>query len=273
MDLEQIKDWIAAGDIGSVESAWLDAVVENEPLEQMAPVLEELVSAGQGKAADTLAATLLEERFDDAPPVEALQAVKALNRAVPDSDELRTRAADLYGQVCGAAEHFQAIFDAAGLLSGQSPRRAFRTLDLCLGLRSGAYLANRYDGRVMKVVGYQPALGQFEIADVGGRTEHLDPKLLADEFELADERDFRVLCQHLPEQARELLASDPAAVLIGLCISRGGRITSEELKDFLVGKYLQSGEWSGWWNRARPNGNRAVSGRWGRPTHRACRTN
>jgi len=251
MNLHAVKEWIAAGDVASVESVWLDAVVEGEPLEQMLPALEALMEAGCADSAETLAATLMEERYEQADPADALAAVKALAMIVPDSDELRTRAADLYKQVHGRSEHFDAIFDAAGLLSGQSPRRALRTLDVCLGLGPGAHLANRYDGRVMKVVGYQPATGEFEIADAAGRTEQLEPKLLADEYEPVDDRDFRVLAQHRMAEAKVLLTSDPAAVLIGLCISHGGKINADQLKDALVGKFLDAKAWSGWWSRAR----------------------
>ncbi len=91
----------------------------------------------------------------------------------------------------------------------------------------------------------------FDLTDARGHELAMEPKKLADEFDLVDETDFRVLCQHRHEQLGEMIESDPAAVLIGLCTSNGGRIDAMALKEQLVPQHVAADKWSGWWTRAR----------------------
>lgn len=251
MNVEQIKKWVAAKEIASVESAWLEAAAEPAAAAEMGAVLEALVAAGQLDTAETLAMTMLEEGAAGMEPAKALEYARAFTLAITDSDELRTRAADLYKKVYGAHARFAEIFDSAGLLGKQSPRRAFRTLDVCLNITAESYLAHRYEGHVVKYRDFNTLMGQFEAADANGRSIRLEPKALADEYDLVDARDFRVLCQHRVEELQKLLQSDPAAVLIGVCMSRGGRIGADDLKEWLVPQHLSKDEWNGWWGRAR----------------------
>jgi transcription elongation GreA/GreB family factor len=251
MNLEQIKVWIAAGDVSSVESAWLEAMEAQAPAPELAAVLDSLVAAGQLNAAETCAVMLLEDRLGRLGPDDALELAKAVVSAVPPSDQLRSVAGELYVKVHGKVEHFEPILRASGLLTGQSPKRAFRTLDTCLAIRTGSYLANRFDNQVVRVTGYQAVFEEFEVADANGRTNRLDPKNLADEFDLVDDGDFRVLCQHRPEQLAELLKGDPTPLLIGLCQTAGGRIDAVSLKEMLVPRYIGADQWGDWWGRAR----------------------
>ena len=250
MDLQAVKEWIAAGDIPSVESAWLEALGEKAPTPDLVAVVEALAAAGRAETAETLAWMFLEERTDLAPP-EVLEAAKALLSALPNSTELRRRCAELCRTVHGSRENFEAILNASGLVGTQSPRRALRTLELCLNLPAGTYLVGRYDLRVLRVGGFDAVVGQFELADSAGRRVLLELKLLADEYEPIEERDFRVVLQFRPQEMKALLEADPAAALVGLCLSRGGRIGANDIKDALVGRFLTADDWGGWWGRAR----------------------
>jgi len=250
MDLQAVKEWIVAGKTDLVESAWLEALAEKAPADDMASVVESLAAAGRKETADELSALLLEER-GDLPPEELLAVTKRLVTACPESAALRARLAGLYRQVHAGKSYAAGLVEASGLQGGQSPRRALRTLDLCLGLQPDTFLAGRFEGRLVQVKGFDESLGQFELLDEGGRRHTLEPKLLADEYEPIDPRDIRVLARYHPEDAKRLLADDPAGVLIGLCLARGGRISANDIKDFLVGHFLPAGEWSDWWSRAR----------------------
>jgi transcription elongation GreA/GreB family factor len=251
MDLQVIKDWIAHGDIAAVESAWLEALAEKAPPADMVSVVEALVAKGQRDSAGTLASMLLEER-KDLPPRELLEVAKLLVSAAPDSADLRARLAELYRQVFAAScECVAGLLAASGLQSGQSPRRALRTLDLCLGLQPDVFLVSRYESRVVQAKRFDEVMGQFEIVDEAGRKQLIEPKLLADEYEPIDPRDFRVMARYRPEEVKPMVADNPGGVLIGLCLSRGGRINANDIKEFLVGRFLTSEEWGDWWGRAR----------------------
>ncbi len=251
MNVEQINEWIEAGDLAAVESAWLDVMTEDPEPEQVAAVLEALNAADQLDMSEMLGVMLLEERASGLPPERTTALTRAMVSAVPESDELRSRAAEAMRTVHGEHPHFDALLEASGLNTGQSPKRAFRTLNTCLGAAPGSYLWNRFDHRVLKTVEYNDILGEFSLTDPIGREVSFEPKNLADEFELVEDTDFRVLCTHRTDQLGDLLDGDPAAVLIGLCRSRGGQIDADDLKDALVPRYMDATKWSRWWNKAR----------------------
>jgi len=254
MNVKQMKDWIGSGAWDSLESAWLDAIgteISPSNLAEMTMVLEALVSASKEERAQTLAEMLFEETRGRIEPAADLEMLKDLLLAVPASDTLRSAVADQYKKVHGEHAHFAAIFEAAGLLAGQSPRRAIRTLDVCLSVKPGVFLANRYEGQVVKMGEFDPIMLQFETIEADGSKRQLDPKALADLYEAVDPRDFRVLCQHNPREVAQRLKDDPAGVLVGICMSRGGQIDSNDLKEFLVPRFMDAGSWSGWWGKAR----------------------
>ncbi len=254
MDMEQVKEWIAAGSTVELEAAWIKAIArstEQDQLETMGSVLVLLVESGRLDFAETLGWALLADGTERLAPLDALEIAKVVVSSVPESDELRSLTGELYKQLYADNEHFESIFRNAGLMGRQSPRRALRTLDTCLALKSGMYLANRYDNRVIRMRAYDAALGEFEVTGEGGKLLHMEPKALADEFDITAETDFRVLCRHRPEELRAMLDKDPGGVLMGICMSSGGSIDATSLKDRLVPDHLPKEKWSGWWNRAR----------------------
>ncbi len=251
MNAEQMIQLIGPGKIDALETEWLGAIEDKMPLEDVTLVLAALTKREKLDTAETLAQMLLEERRPQADAAELLAIAKAIVAGVPISDELRNAAADAYRAVYGDNEHFDAILTSAGLLSGQSPRRSLRTMDTCLAIVPGSYMANRFDHDVIRVAKYDDTFGEFEIADAAGHTQRMEPKELADEFDLTDEDDFRVLHQHRPGELGVLIKKEPAAVLIGVCKSSGGEINANQLRDTLVPDHMPQGRWSGWWSRAR----------------------
>ena len=251
MTTKQMLDLIETAKWDRLESAWLKAIDGDTSLEGMASVLAALVAADQTDLAETLGWMLLENSLETASPQKALDVARAVVSAAPGSGELRTQTADLYRTLHGAHPQFDRLLAASGLTGRVAPRRALRTLDTCLAIEPGSYLANRFDGQVLRAVGYNEALEQFDLTDTRGQPVGMEPKQLTDEFDLADETDFRVLCQHRPEQLAEMIASDLAGVLIGLCTANDGRINATSLKEQLVPRHIAADKWSSWWNRAR----------------------
>ena len=257
---------IAAGQIEELEAAWMMAVEEGLAGQELAGVLEALVMAGQLDTAETLGWALLEERGAQFQGPEQLALAQTVVSAVPISDELRSQAGQFYRRQYGDHPHFDALLRASGLISGQSPKRAFRTLDTALAIQAGAYLVNRFDHQVVEVRGYEPALGEFELTDAAGHLRRMEPKELADEFSPIDAGDFRVLTQHRPEGVRALLEEDPAEALKAICLAAGGRIDANAIREILVPAHLSKEQWSAWWNKARTAAKRSAQlGLEGRP--------
>ena len=67
MNVEQLKEIAASGNIQALEGAWLEAMTENAPASEMAAVLEALVAAERLDSAETLGWMLLAEKIEKAP--------------------------------------------------------------------------------------------------------------------------------------------------------------------------------------------------------------
>ena len=251
MDTEAITQWLADGGIEAIENAWMEAVERREPLASMKQTLQLVIDAGQPAPAEAMGWMLLSHLAESSPADEALEALRTILPMLKADRELRETAADIYRQVHGEVEHFEKLLAASGLRDNQPTHRAVRTLDTCLAIRSGNYLANRYDHRVVRVEGFDTVLGEFQLTEAGGQTAWLEPKLMADEYELTNKTDFRVLRDFGGECLAEVLAGDPKELLVSVCKGHGGQIASTDLKDLLVPRHIPAEKWSGWWNRAR----------------------
>lgn len=258
MDVEQIKDYIGTGQFKQAEEAWMNALNDRVDPAAVGKVLSILVEAGQTDSAETMGWALLDAHAD-APPDETLAVAQAALLAVPDSDELRSQVAELLKQNWAGRPRFEELYQTAGLETGQRPERALRTLETCLALHEAlaeqddsqpVAMINRYDGRLVEVHRYNDVMEVFEYIDDGQR-EQLEPRRLADEFELLPPEDYRVLRQRDPDALAEKILKEPADALINLCQAHGGQIDSDRLKELLDGEILPAGKWSGWWSRAR----------------------
>ena len=253
MDVNQIKEWISAGQIDEVEKAWIAAAESDGGIsaKQAGEVFAALVEAKKDDLADTLGWALLEERRGLDTLAQRLELAKVMAMAVPVSGDLRQQALDLYREMFSSHPHFDGLVKASEINNAQTPRRAFATLDLCLRLTDGSYVSNRFRNQVAQVRRFDAVLGEYELENLADGQMTLDARSLADEFEAIGDTDFRVLSKRDPARLGEMFFDDPATVLIGVCQAHEGRIDAGELKEMLVPKYIPADKWSGWWNKAR----------------------
>ncbi|MCK5114800.1 MAG: GreA/GreB family elongation factor [Phycisphaerae bacterium] len=248
MDIEKIQNSIGRGAVQEAESIFMDALEDTVTPKQIGEALTAFIDADKKDTAETLGWALLDAHAD-APKDQTLGLAKAALLVLTDSAELRKQTAELYKEVHGTHPKFDDVYKSAGLETGQRPERALRTLDTCLAIEDETYLANRFDGRVIQIKRFSP-LGEFDFTD-DGTSESLEPKLLADEFEIINDDDFRVLVRKDPNAVKTMFQKDITAVLVSMCISHGGEIDTDRLKDNVVPKFIEAGKWSSWWSRVR----------------------
>lgn len=249
MNTRQICEHIAQGQLDKAEALWMDALDDAITPDEVGEVLGAMNEAGQAETGETMGWALLDAQ-SQRPAEELLNMAEAAWQALPDSEELRRQTAALSRQVFGEHPEFDRIFSSAGVETGQSARRSMRTLRTCLALKPGCYLANRFDGRVICLKGYSEVWEEYEF-EHDGEVERLEAKLLADEFDILDPSDFRVLRYSDPAGLAEKVQSDPLDILVGICIAHGGQTTSDRIKEEMLVGILDSGDWSRWWSRAR----------------------
>lgn len=250
MEVQAIRRCIGTGNLTEAENLWMAGLDQPISPKDVGEILSTLVEKDKVETAEALGWALISEKASaGATPAQLLPIAKAALLAVPSSAEILSQVAEMYRAVHGQAEHFDAIYEAAGLEKGQSPRRALRTLDACLSIRPGMHMANRFEDRVILIEKFNDGVGEYEFT-AGGMPDRLEPKKLTDEFDVLDDGDFRVLRLDA-EALQQALQKEPQRVLVGVCLWKGGEVTSDALRDLLVPKYLAKDKWTGWWGRAR----------------------
>ena len=232
-----------------LEREWL-AVLENPDVDpaSLLTIVDLVVKAGQGKLADTLGWAWLSTVKDSHSPQEVLQLGRQILVHLTDGNELREEILSLYRQTHEGSAHLEKWIERSGLKSGKSVRRALRFLDCGLQLAEGAYLLHRSDDAAARITKLEIDSDSATIR-TGRREQSLDLAKLIDEYDVADENDFRILEQLHPERISKLVDDDPAALAIGILKSHKNKINRDELKLILSPRYVPAQNWSDWWNR------------------------
>ena len=147
MKPESLIQLIGSGNATTVENTWM-SVMESPDMTppQLADyqvVLRALCEKGQSSQAATLAWTAIETIAARCTPHESLTVAKPFLLAVGEGDDLRVQVVDLYRSAYADLEGLEALLTESGLGGGRPVRRAIRTLDVCLTLKEGDYLAGR----------------------------------------------------------------------------------------------------------------------------------
>lgn len=250
MPASQLLELVEAGKIDAFEARCLELLESGTiSLAALVAPLERLRRNGGNRVA-TLGQMVLENADPNADPAAALTIARFALEADPNNAALRKQVLDLYPRVHGDRPGFTAILERSGLASDRAARSALRLLDLCLHLKPGDALLSRMESKAVEVVDFDPDNGLFTLRREGRRTT-LPAAELAAEYDRADPDDFRVLQQLNPERLKELIHSDPVALVSGLLQAHGGTLDAEELKHELTPKYVSAKDWSKWWSDAR----------------------
>ncbi|HOB73080.1 MAG TPA: GreA/GreB family elongation factor [Phycisphaerae bacterium] len=239
-------------DFKNLEDRWLAALEENGAhREDMLNALGVLTKDGRTERATALGWTWMESAKERLEPPELLALGRELILQCGDNEDMRQEILRLYGEVFADRPELDRLIEASGLRGGKSPRRALRTLEICLGLKVGSHLISRIDEHIAEVVAIDSEGPEYTIRKKGGRTETLDPDSLALNYDPIEANDFRVLIQLHPQKLTNMLESDPAGVVMGILQSHRGRLDSDELEHLLSPRFVPAARWKDWWSKTR----------------------
>ncbi len=234
--------------MGLVESA----EATSASLKQYAPVFVELCNRGKTPVAEALAWTAVEAVAERGSHADALDLASSYLLAIGDSEELRKQVAEEFRKAHSDVEGVDELLREAGLAGGRPVRRALRTLEVCLAVKEGDYLAAREEDGAAQITSIDRTNWSFKIENQAG-AETLGAVHLADRFRAASATDFHVL-KHLDVAAfRRRMEDEPVELVADLCRRRGGRLDSDELEAFCVPSVFDDQEWKKWWSKARSN--------------------
>lgn len=252
-----LLDLVQRNDYRSLEDRWLIAIEEfRDARDELLETLDQLTKNGKGEMAAALGWSWLTTERERSKPTDVLALGRELMLRCGDSQEMRKEILGLYRELFAERPEFERLIEASGLTGDKSPRRALRTLEICLNLKAGDLLLSRSEERAAEVAEIDPERWEFTLRSKRGE-DTLDADTLALKYDPVGPNDFRALAQLYPERITALLDSDPASLVIGLLHSHRGQLDSEELKHALVPKYLPATKWSSWWTKARAQLNRS----------------
>jgi len=239
------------GDLRQLEDCWLSAIeTANAQDRDLLEALDTLTRNGRGPEATALGSMWLATAKENAEPADTLVLAREIVLCCNDNDEMRQELLALYQEVYADRPEIERLIDASGLTGSKSPRRALRTLDICLRLEVGTHLLARSDEHVARVTSVDKDACEYTIAAKRGQ-ETLDADTLALNYDPVDDNDFRVLTKLYPDKVTETLNSDPVSLITGLLKGHGGRIDSDQLQHMLSPRYITDKAWSAWWSKAR----------------------
>jgi transcription elongation GreA/GreB family factor len=170
--------------------------------------------------------------------------------AIDESEVLRAQVMELYRSAYRDREGLEDLLAESGLGGGRPARRALRTLDVCLALSEGDYLAARHEDAARRIESIDTSSWQFIITD-GQISETLGAVHLADRFYRASMSEFKVARRFAPDELAGRLWDDPAPIAIDICRQHDNHISSDRLEAILVPQLLSDADWKKWWTRAR----------------------
>lgn len=243
--LAKTKKW------SDLEREWLTAIERSDADPAvLLPVIDLVVENGKADLAATLAWAWLSAMKESHPPAEALRLGRGLLLRLPDGNELREEILALYRQTHSDRPDLENWIDRSGLKSGKSVRRAMNYLTTALRLEQGVHLVHKTEDSAAEVVAIDADADTATIR-TARRAVTLEIGRLVDDYDVADEHDFRVLSQLHPDRLGELLRADPIKVAVGILRSHGNRMDRDAMKLLLVPRYLAAEGWSDWWAKIR----------------------
>ncbi len=253
MSLESTVKLAAIGNTKDIEEIWLGMLEQESSPEQwvdQAEVLKTLVSKGKLPEAEALATTAIDSLSGAFADEDTLTIANSFVLALKKSDALRKTLGSLYRQVYADTPGLEVLLAEAGVEGGRPPRRAIRTMTVCLQLKKGMFLVHRHEDAAARVENVDTSTWQVDI-NTGKHEETFDAVELADNYEPAPSDDFNVMSRFDPERAKEEMANNPAGVILNILRNNGPQVDSDELRDMLSPKFISDKNWSKWFSKAR----------------------
>ncbi len=251
IDSEDLSTLARARKWDDLESGWLAAIERPDARpDKLLPIIDVVVEAGESKLAETLGWAWLSTIKDKFSAREALTLGRGLLLRLPDGEQLRGEILDLYQQTHLEHPRLQAWVDHSGIKTGKSVRRALRYLDVGLKLAEGTHLVHRTNDEAVEIVEINLESEQVTLRTSRRKTTQALSQVIED-YDPAQENDFRVLQQLHPARIPDLARDDPIGLVVGILRCHQHRIDRDELKLLLVPKFVKQEEWSDWWGRIR----------------------
>ena len=254
MKPEALVELIESGNTAQAEGLWMELIEDIEiPPARLADfhvVLRAMCAKEQRAQAEALAWAAIEAVSGRCEPIETLSVAGPFLLAIGESAELRKQVGELYRTAHADFDELDSLIEEAGLGGGRPVRRALRTLDVCLALSGGNFLASRDEDAAARVDAIDRSEWTYSITVPDGK-EKLGAVHLADRYFPAPETEFRVMRQFAPDELSKRLWDDPGPIVVDICRHHNDELSREDLEQILVPVLIAESDWKKWWTKAK----------------------
>lgn len=254
MQTEALVQLAAAGDFKAIEEQWMTILdsdaISPQQVAELTPVLKALAQRDQPSEAATLAWAAIETLAERFSSLEVLGVAGPILLELPHSDEVRQQVTGLYRKAYADRPAIDELLRQVDIAGQRPVRRALRTLEVCLAVSVGTYLAARHDNSSAQVTRLDQQSWQFRVRRPDGEKQFGSVEL-ADHYKPVDADDYRVLRDFHPERLAEMLEQDPVRIVVSILQAQGRTIDGDVLKHMLCPSLIEADRWSKWWTSTR----------------------
>ncbi len=251
MTIDEALQAAQSGNVREAEEAWLEIAEDTSaPIEKWTDVLELVVKQTKNDSPEALAWSAIDTLCARLEARAAIRHSAKFLRFFSKNEEFRNRAAEMYEQAYADIEGLSTLMEISGLRGGKPIRRAMQTLEICLCIEEGSFLAHKDDGPPAKVINIDRDTWTVRLETPSGE-EICDPVSLGDEYEYAEPHDFRVLSRFDPDAFAAKLKSEPADIVLTILQAHDNRMTSDQLESMLCPRHIAHDDWAKWWTKLR----------------------
>lgn len=242
----------AEGDSTRVEELFarlLDAP-EGSVHRQLIRAVEELAAHGKAAAAAPLFDSLLTGAALHGLAETAWLAARHILERHPKETAWRAPAVAAVRAARADVSTIDRVIEASGLARpAVAPAEALAQLDRVLNFAPGYYVEHLGWG----LGPIKDNDGEFLVIDFPNKPKHrMNLKAAAGVLKSLPADDLKVQVSTALPKLKEMLSSDPVAIVVLALRRAGGEAAAADLRKILVPALLATGEWSAWWKKTKP---------------------
>jgi transcription elongation GreA/GreB family factor len=245
-----LLEFATNGQLEALEEAWLAVVEAPGPVEENVAVLERLAQDGWTDRAAPLGLLLAEPLLSAKRFADTLAVLRPIAGYAPEDEAIRKH---LVAAVRGlhASELWRETFlEASGLDGERPPAKAFARYEHMCSHEPGRVVLNAA-GWGLGVIEDRGPTGRLMIRFRDQSLRPFDPHQFAERLKLLDTDDFRALKLTDTDGLMRMIKEAPADVVRSVAKSRGGSVSSNDLRTELLDGILTKPKWTTFWKAAR----------------------
>lgn len=254
--LEDFRALIRDENFDALEERWVAEIEKAEPesspdISAFVFAADALLGSAQKGRADVLLDLTIPAYEHRKPDAKFLELLRRRCLAAPEDADIRSHFVQSFREVHGATSVEVEYLKIVDIERAADVEQAFASLDRWMALREGAWVFHPNGWGLGRILSIDTLLKQA-IVDLEKKPRHrMAIEALGTVLEPLDEGHFLVLQREGGERIREMAQSDPVGLVETVLRSFRNPMPLKEIKPHLCPDFIDTRDWSRWWNRTK----------------------